>query len=128
VVAPRGGTLSNGMTVQRVFAATRSVEFDAVLVAGRPVPAADALTVRDSKAGGDADPGLEPRVTLLLAECFRHAKVIGAWGEGIDALEKAGVTGTAGIVTGDDPAAVFAALHAELGAHRVWERFDTTMA
>ena len=127
VVAPQGGKLSNGMAVQRVFAATRSVEFDAVLVAGHPVPAADALVVRDSKAGEVADPGLDPRVALLLAECFRHAKAIGAWGDGVTALETAGVADAPGIVTGDDAADVFAELHAALGAHRVWERFDTVI-
>ena len=128
VVAPQGGSLSNGMAVQRTFAATRSVEFDAVLVAGNPAPAADALVVRDSKAGEPADPGLDPRVALLLAECFRHAKAIGAWGNGVDVLEKAGVAEGAGIVTGADATAVFADLHAALGAHRVWERFDTSLS
>ena len=93
VVAPYGGKLPDGTTVQRTFAATRSVEFDAVLLAGSPVPAADALAVRDSKAGEDGEPWLDPRVVLLLQECFRHAKAIGAWGAGVSALELAGVAG-----------------------------------
>ncbi len=125
VVAPYGGKLADGTTVQRTFAATRSVEYDAVLVTGCPAPGADALVVRDSKAGEEGAPRLDPRVLLLLQECFRHAKVIGAWGDGASALEVAGVAGAAGVVTGADPVAVFADLHAALGAHRVWERFGS---
>ena len=123
VIAPAGGKLPDGTTVQRTFAATRSVEYDAVLVAGSPVPGADALVVRDSKAGEDGAPALDPRVVLLLQECFRHAKAIGAWGAGVSALETAGVAGAPGVLTGTDPAAVFAELHTALGAHRVWDRF-----
>lgn len=127
VVAPFGGKLADGTTVQRTFAATRSVEFDAVLVAGSPTPAADALVVRDSKVGDDDSAVLDPRVVLLLQECFRHAKAIGAWGAGVDALGLAGVADAPGVLTGDDPAAVFAELHTALGAHRVWERFGTVL-
>jgi len=47
--------------------------------------------MRDTKAGEDGAPVLDPRVVLLLQECFRHAKVIGAWGAGSDALGLAGV-------------------------------------
>jgi catalase len=129
VVAPYGGKLPDGTTVQRTFAATRSVEYDAVLVAGSPAPGADALVVRDSKAGEEGAPMLDPRVALLLQECFRHAKAIGAWGAGIDALEVAGVAADApGVLGGDDPEAVFAGVHAALGAHRVWERFGTVLS
>ena len=48
--------------------------------------------VRDSKAGEDGAPALDPRVALLLQECFRHAKAIGAWGAGREALELGGRT------------------------------------
>ena len=105
---PLGGKLPNGMAVQRTFGATRSVEFDAVLLAGSPAPGADALAGRDSKAGEPSPPSLDPRVALLLQECFRHAKAIGACGAGVQALEVAGVTPEdTGIVAGDDPAEVF---------------------
>jgi catalase len=127
VVAPRGGVLPDGSTVQRTFAATRSVEFDALLVGGSPVPGADALTVRDSKAGQAAGPQLDPRVVLLLQESFRHAKVIGAWGAGTTALELAGVTGGPGVVVGTDPTTVLEEVRAALGAHRVWERFGAAL-
>jgi catalase len=129
VVGPHGGKLPNGMDIQRSFGATRSVEFDAVLLAGSPVPAPDALVGRDTKAGEAGAPLLDPRVVLLLQECFRHAKAIGAWGAGTAALEVAGVLPAApGVVTGDDPAEVFTALHGLLGSHRVWERFGEVLA
>ncbi len=129
IVAPHGGTLDNGLAVQRALGATRSVEFDAVLLAGSPAPASDALIARDSKSGEPSAPVVDPRVELLLQECFRHAKALGAWGAGVEALELAGITADeAGVVTGDEPTEVFAAVHEFLGAHRVWERFDTTVS
>ena len=128
VVAPHGGKLPNGMAVQRAFGATRSVEFDAVLLAGSPAPAPDALAGRDSKAGAPSAPALDPRVVLLVQECFRHAKALGAWGAGVQALELAGASPMdVGIVTGDNPADVFDEVLDLLGAHRVWERFDTVL-
>ncbi|MCW2807669.1 MAG: Catalase [Marmoricola sp.] len=128
VVAPHGGTLGNGMTVQRAFGATRSVEFDVVLLAGSPPPAPDAVIARDSKAGEPAAPVVDPRIVLLLQECFRHAKALGAWGAGVEALQFAGITADeAGVVVGDSPTEVFAAVHELLGAHRVWDRFGTVL-
>jgi catalase len=106
VVAPRGGTLPGGITVQRSLDATRSVEFDAVLVGGSPVA--------------------DPRVQLLLQECFRHAKAIGAWGSGSDVLAGAGVSAEApGIAVADSAADAVAALRELMGSHRVWERFES---
>jgi catalase len=128
VVAPHGGKLPDGTPVQRTFGATRSVEFDAVLLAGSPAPAPDAIAARDSKAGEDGAPVLDPRVVLLLQEAFRHAKAIGAWGAGVAALEAAGIADAPGVLTGGDPAAVFAEVHTALGAHRVWERFGTVLS
>jgi len=128
VVAPVGGKLPNGMTVQRTFGATRSVEFDALLVAGRPVAAADAHPARDSKAGEPSEPGLDPRVVLLLQESFRHAKALGAWGAGVQALEESGVDANSpGVVTAGSAAVVFGELHEVLGGHRVWERFTPVL-
>ncbi|MGZ5405311.1 MAG: catalase HPII, partial [Nocardioides sp.] len=129
VVAPHGGTLPSGMAIQRSFGATRSVEFDALLVAGLTAPAPDARRARDSKAGEASAPVLDPRVVLLLQECFRHAKVIGAWGAGIEALTVAGIgPDEAGVVTGDNASEVFASAGALLGSHRVWERFGPVLA
>jgi catalase len=122
VVAPTGGLLPEGTAVQRTFLTARSVAFDALLLAGAPVPAADALPHRDAKAGEPGPIGLDPRVSLLVLECFRHAKALGGWGAGAEAL--AAVVGTApGVVVGDDALAVLAEVQQLLGAHRVWERF-----
>ena len=43
LIAPRGGELGEGLVAQRTFATARSVEFDAVVVAGAAPPAPDAL-------------------------------------------------------------------------------------
>ncbi|HYG93013.1 MAG TPA: catalase [Nocardioides sp.] len=125
VIAPHGGEVG-GMPVQRTFATGRSVEFDAVLVAGRPMPAPDALPARDAKAGAAATATLDPRVVLLLEECYRHAKVIGAWGDGAEALAIAGIPSTGpGIVVGESGADVLAQVQEQMANHRVWERFLT---
>ncbi|WP_435771113.1 catalase [Nocardioides sp. SYSU DS0651] len=126
LVAPHGGTV-DGLDVQRTFAAARSVEFDAVLVAGCPAPAPDALPIRDEKAGAEGTATLDPRVAMLLQECYRHAKVIGAWGAGADALAVAGVAGGPGVVTGDDPATVLTGVQEQMAAHRVWERYTAAV-
>jgi catalase len=102
LIGPRGGELRPGLPVQRTYATARSVEFDVVLV------------------GGPAEPA--PEVRLLLEECFRHAKAIGAWGPGRDAVTASGCDGP-GVVTGDDPAQVLAEVQELMAAHRVWERF-----
>ncbi|CAM5727706.1 catalase CatB [Streptomyces violaceorubidus] len=96
VVAPTGGTLGSGdaaLTVQRSYVTARSVEFDAVLIAGTPEMGGDAYTPRDYKAGpAPAGPGtIDPRVSLLLSEAFRHGKAIGVWAGGEPALQASGV-------------------------------------
>jgi catalase len=124
LVAPRGGEIG-GTPVQRTFATARSVEFDAVLFAGAPAPAADALPARDAKAG--AAGSVDPRVLLLVDECWRHAKVIGAWGAGATVLREAGIEDTAGVIVAAAGGEAFAAVHELLAAHRVWERFPTSV-
>jgi catalase len=99
------------------------VELDAVLVAGAPAPAPDALAVRDEKAGAAGTTALDPRVVLLLEECFRHGKVIGAWGAGVTALDVTGCTGAAGVVHGETGVDVLAQVQEQLAMHRVWDRF-----
>ncbi|WGX98960.1 catalase [Nocardioides sp. L-11A] len=123
LIGPHGGTVGE-LTVQRTFATARSVEYDVVLVAGCPPPAPDALPARDAKAGASDGPVLDPRVVLLLEEAFRHAKAIGAWGAGLDALEVVGIpTDAAGIVAGSTGGAVIDQVRDLLGTHRAWERF-----
>jgi catalase len=127
LIAPHGGMVG-GMPVQRTFATARSVEYDAILLGGAPVPAPDALPARDDKAGATAVVTVDPRVLLLVEEGWRHAKAIGAWGAGVTVLEQAGVAGTPGVVSADSGAAAFAAVQPLLGAHRVWQRFPASVA
>ncbi|MEV8071140.1 catalase [Streptomyces sp. NPDC085995] len=129
VVAPTGGTLGDGadaLTVQRTYATARSVEFDAVLLAGAPGVGADAYAARDAKSGLATvqQATYDPRVALLLSEAFRHGKAIGAWKGAEAALEAAGVPADApGVIVGDSGTTTLEQVVRLLGAHRVWERF-----
>lgn len=131
VIAPTGGTLGTGrnpVTVQRTFAATRSTEFDALLLAGGPGAAADARGARDSKAA-DPDPGgPDPRVLLLLAEAHRHGKAIGGWNDSARVLQAAGIQeDDAGTAFASSPAAALKGITQGLREHRAWDRFPTSL-
>ncbi|WP_069169952.1 catalase [Streptomyces griseus] len=129
VIAPAGGVLDadgDPVTVQRTFATARSVEFDAVLLAGAPGRGKDAYGARDAKAAtaGAGSSATDPRVLLLLQEAFRHGKAVGGWGSVTAVLEAAGApAGAPGVVTGDSATAVLDRTVELLGAHRVWDRF-----
>jgi catalase len=129
VIAPAGGILGSGrtaVTVQRTFATARSVEFDALLLAGVPGTGADAFRARDAKASNDTtDPAVaDPRVLLMVTEAYRHAKPIAAVDGGEQVLEAAGIPASApGVLTGEDPLRVLTATTGLLGQHRVWDRF-----
>ncbi|MEV7181722.1 catalase [Kitasatospora sp. NPDC093679] len=128
VVAPAGGRLTadgaDPVAVQRTFATARSVEFDAVLLAGAPAPGPDADGGRDAKAGIPSDGGVDPRVTLLLGEAWRHAKAIGGWDGADRALRAAGIPADApGVVLGEDGESVLSGITELLAGHRVWDRF-----
>jgi catalase len=125
LIAPHGGEVG-GMPVQRTFATARSVEFDALLLAGAPVPAPDALPARDAKAGARAPQGIDPRVLLMVDECWRHGKAVGGWGDGAAVLTASGLAGTPGVVTGEEAADVFPDVLELMGAHRVWARFPAS--
>ncbi|WSR60111.1 catalase [Micromonospora ureilytica] len=127
LIAPHGGMVGD-LPVQRTFATGRSVEFDAVLLAGAPAPAPDALPARDAKAGSPAPATVDPRVLLLVEESWRHAKAIGAWGAGVTVLEQAGVAGTPGVVAAGSGAEALTAVQQLMAAHRVWERFPASVA
>ncbi|MFD0168043.1 catalase [Streptomyces decoyicus] len=132
VIAPAGGKLdSDGdpITVQRTFATARSIEFDAVVLAGNPGSGKDAYGARDAKAGGPATAdgaGTDPRVLLMLSEAFRHGKALGGWAGAEDAFRAAGVpTDAPGVVIGNDGSGTLDQVSQLLGQHRVWERFST---
>jgi catalase len=127
LIAPHGGTVA-GLPVQRTFATARSAEFDAVLIAGAPAPAPDALPSRDAKAGAAEPVAVDPRVRLLVDECWRHAKAIGAWGDGVTVLQQEAVAGAPGVVAAESGEAAFTAVKQLLAAHRVWERFPVSVA
>ena len=128
VIAPHGGEI-DGIPVQRTFSTGRSVEYDVLLLAGSPVPAPDAVPARESEAGASDSVVLDPRVEMMIEECWRHAKVIGAWGQGLQALRAARISSDLpGIVVGDDAAGVFAEVQTLMAGHRVWERFPAAVS
>jgi catalase len=115
VIAPVGGVLKKGAAseiIERTLLTTRSVEYDAILVAGG--------------TGGLAD----IKLSVLLQEAFRHAKVLGAWGDGEQTLRAAGIDTTApGVLIGDSVVAAYTKdLIAAVGLHRVWDRTPLVMA
>ncbi|HET6857014.1 MAG TPA: catalase-related domain-containing protein, partial [Streptomyces sp.] len=128
VIAPTGGKLDDGngepLTVQRTYATARSIEFDAVLLAGIPEVGADAYGARDAKADELRAVTTDPRVLLLVSEAYRHGKAIGGWSGALRTLEAAGVPDMApGVVLGDEGGTVLADITDLLAEHRVWHRF-----
>jgi catalase len=115
VVAPVGGVLKSGrrnVTVDRTLATTRSIEFDALVVASGTTPTADI------------------KLVVLLQEAFRHCQAVAAWGDGAAVLKAARIPAKGpGIVVADDVDKVFVAnLASALGLHRAWDRAPKVMA
>jgi catalase len=115
VIAPVGGTLTNGteeLVVDRTLLTTRSIEFDALLVAGETEPTNDI------------------KLVILLQEAYRHCKALGAWGTGSAVLEDAGIPlDSDGMVIGKTVAKAFIdELVASVGLHRAWGRAEAIMA
>ena len=108
--------------MQRTFATVRSVELDAVLLAGCRAAGADALPARTPRPAATAA-ALDPRVVLLVEECYRHGKAIGAWGAGPRRSSAARHDGAPGVVLVDDAARRVAEVQQLMAAHRVWDRF-----
>jgi len=127
LIAPHGGMVGD-LPGQRTFSTGRSVELDVLLLAGSPGPAADAVPARESEAAASGSAAVDPRVLLMVEECWRHAKVIGAWGPGVAAVQQCGVGGTPGVVVGEEATAVFAEVQDLMAAHRVWARFPASVS
>ena len=109
VLAAVGGKLTSGdhtVVVDRTLATTRSIEYDAMVIAGG--------------TGGTRDVTL----TVLLQEMFRHCKSLAAWGDGDQVLSDAGVALDApGVAVGTTVDQTFSAeLIAAIGLHRAWDR------
>ena len=109
LIAATGGPLDkdSGLAAQRTFLTARSVEYDALLLAGHPQP--------------------DDAVVLMVQECYRHAKAIGAWGSGRAVLEAAGFASAPGIVLAESPSKALEKVTKLLGSHRVWERFPAAV-
>ncbi|MDQ2849041.1 MAG: catalase [Actinomycetota bacterium] len=115
VLAATGGVLRRGrsrIVVDRTFLTSRSVEFDALVVAGGTAPTSDI------------------KLVVLLQEAFRHCKAIAAWGDGVALLASCGISVDApGVLVADSVTAAFVnTVEKTVGLHRVWERADAVMA
>jgi catalase len=115
-VSPRSAQVkkknSTKEIVERTLASTRSVEYDALVIA-------------------DGTGGLKDiKLTVLLQEMFRHCKAIGAWGNGAQVLEAAGIDVSApGILLHDTLTKQhISELLETIGLHRVWERAELVMS
>jgi catalase len=127
ILAPHGGTVSGGsggeLAVDRVLNTMASVLYDAVIV----------------PCGPDSVPTLssDGYAVHFVAEAYKHAKAVGAFGKGLDLLRTAGiteqladdteVTESNGVVTStaaqDDLSDSFAEEFAKsLAQHRAWAR------
>jgi catalase len=116
VVAPVGGVLKaarQSVVVERTLLTARSIEFDALVVAGGTTPTNDI------------------KLVLLLQEAYRHCKSIAAWGEdGAAILELAGISiNGPGVSVGGSVGKPFIdELVAAIGLHRAWDRAPAVMA
>jgi catalase len=115
VIAPVGGVLKAGrrtVTVDRTLATARSIEFDALVVAGGTTPTGDT------------------KLVVLLQEAFRHCKAIVAWGDGGAVLKSARISSRdPGVEVAKQVDKAFTAnLAAALGLHRAWDRAAKVMS
>jgi catalase len=115
VIAPVGGVLNAGrrkVAADRTLATARSIEFDALVVAGGTTPSRDI------------------KLLVLLQEAFRHCKTLAAWGDGAAVLKAAGISvRDPGVEVSKSVDKAFTAqLAAALGLHRVWDRAPKVMA
>jgi catalase len=118
ILAPHDGELRTAgggtLPVDRALPTMASVLYDALLVAG------GGESVEALGSSGDA--------VHWVAEAYKHAKTVGALGEGIGLLERAplgdGFRGQAGVVVGEngDTDGFAAAFADALGRHRHFER------
>jgi catalase len=115
VIAPVGGVLKaarQSVIVERTLLTARSIEFDALVVAGATTPSTDI------------------KLVLLLQEAYRHCKAVSAWGDGAIQLELAGipVDGPGVTIAESSGKPLVDALITALGLHRAWHRAPAVMA
>ncbi len=105
LIGPTGVPLPDGTAVMRRLDTLRSVELDALVI-----------------APGTAALAADPLLATLLAECFRHGKVIATWDDGSLPLRAAGIDpAAAGVALGTGPE-VADDLSELLTVHRAWDR------
>ena len=124
VTAPRGGRIGD-VAIDRTLLTAASVEFDSLLVLGAPQP--EELPSFDAKAG--FEPGatpVDPRVTKIVGEMFRHCKAIAVVPDCATVREAASVPAKAPGVIVAEPQEALADLSGLLAEHRVWERFPVS--
>lgn len=118
VLAGHGGTLGKDITVDRTLLATRSIEFDAVLLVSSIAPA------QAQTRPGRTNLTTDPKLILLLEEMHRHCKAVAYLPSGKAALTAAGIdTSSPGFVASNNAAEAINELASLLAQHRVWERF-----
>ncbi|OBF93754.1 catalase HPII [Mycobacterium sp. 852002-51152_SCH6134967] len=105
VVTTHGGTLEHdggAIPVSRTYATARSVEFDAILIAGSPANA---------------------KAKTIVDEMYRHHKAIAMLPEGTELAGSVAVpTDGPGLFSGSDTATLVQSLLNALGQHRAWDR------
>ena len=112
VIAPHGGTIASDefeITVDKTVPATRSVEFDSLVIAG----------------GQTTEPlGADPAIVQMFDEAYCHHKLLAAWGNGVAALNALGVPDNVpGVLRSPRASAAFGREFVEaLGWHRFWDR------
>jgi catalase len=121
LVAPIGGPVwaDRDVPADRTLLTTRSVEFDAVVVTALVPPAPGAPT------GLAATAAVDPRLSLLVDEAFRHGKGIGVLGSTKTAAALSLSDDASGVVIGD-ASAVARGVVEGLAQHRAWDRFTPT--
>ncbi|MEZ4728498.1 MAG: DJ-1/PfpI family protein [Caldilineaceae bacterium] len=111
IVAPHLGSVQSAdgeaIPVNQSLLTTASVLYDAVYVPG------GTDSVNALQGSGDA--------LRFIQEAFKHYKPLAAGSEGADFFQAAGITGEAGVVTGEDDGIADAFLEA-IGQHRFWDR------
>ena len=127
LIAPNAAPLPDGTPVQRTYLTARSVEFDALIFATTAPdspgqsPTSHGLDAKVGDPTGHAD--VDPRLVLLAAETYRHAKAIGFSPDSPVPAAAAISTDAPGIFVGA-PEATAPQLFDALRSHRVWERFS----
>jgi catalase len=103
-----GGRRADLLTVDRSFHTASSAEADAVVVAG------------------GSGLGAIPAVMTYLQSTYRHHKPIGAWGDGLEVLEAAGINADEpGVVTDTKATKAYArSVLDAMSVHRHWDRAD----